>query len=403
MNIDKVRKYILPNLPYVFIFWFATKLGEAYRLTPGMDFFQKLTGMVQTINTVFSSPLPSLEPTDLLFGLAGVTGVYLAVWVRKKNAKKYRKDTEHGSARWGTPADIRPYTDSNPKNNIILTQTEALTMNSRPALPKYARNKNVLVIGGSGSGKTRFFIKPNLMQCESQDYPVSFVTTDPKGSLILECGAMLRRYGYRIKVLNTINFSKSMKYNPFAYIRSEKDILKLVTTLITNTTGENKGGDDFWVKAEQLLYTALIAYLHYEAPPHERNFSTLAEMISAMEVREGDESFENVIDLMFKNLAEKDPEHFAVRQYTKYKLAAGKTVKSILISCGARLAPFEIGQLREIISYDEMELDLMGDRKTATFFIISDTDVTFNFIVALAFSQMFNLLCERADTLYSKG
>lgn len=406
INTDKLKKYVLPNLPYLLIFWFCDKLGMAYRLAAGQslpgskDFLKNLTGMARTINTAFASPAPSFVPFDLLVGIAGAAIIYGVVYTKKKNAKKWRKDVEHGSARWGTPADIKPFMDPKPENNIILTQTEGLTMSSRPKNPKHARNKNVLVVGGSGSGKTRFIIKPNLMQCQSKDYPASFVVTDPKGSVVVECGKMLQRYGYRIKILNTINFNKSMRYNPFAYIHSEKDILKLVTTLIANTKGDQKGGDPFWEKSETLLYTALIAYLHYEAPESERNFSTLAEMIGAMEVREDDEEYKNVIDLMFDALAEKDPEHFAVRQFRKYKLAAGKTAKSILISCGARLAPFDIAELRELTRYDELGLDMLGDEKTALFIIISDTDDTFNFLVSMCYTQLFNLLCERADDVY---
>ena len=320
---EKIKKYILPNLPYLLVFWFANKLGTAYRLADGTDFIKKLTGSMLMLNTAISKPLPSFVAFDLLIGAAGAAVIYAVVYFKGKNAKKYRKGVEYGSARWGNAEDIKPYMDPKPENNIILTQTEGLTMNSRPKNPTFARNKNVLVVGGSGSGKTRFFIKPNLMQCQSKAYPVSFVVTDPKGSVVIECGKMLQRYGYKIKILNTINFAKSMRYNPFHYIHSEKDILKLVTTFIANTKGEGKGGDDFWMKSETLLYTALIAYLHYEAPEHERKFATLAEMIGAMEVREEDEEFKNVIDLMFDALAEKDPEHFAVRQYKKYKLAAG--------------------------------------------------------------------------------
>ena len=400
MNTDKLKKYVLPNLPYLLIFWFFNKLGWAYRLAPGSDIVRKLTGCVETINGAFANPLPSLVPFDLLVGVAGAAAIYAVVYFKGRNARKYRKGVEYGSARWGTAKDIQSFIDPKPENNIILTQTEGLTMNPRPKNPKYARNKNVLIVGGSGSGKTRFIIKPNLMQCQSKDYPVSFVVTDPKGSVVVECGKMLQRYGYKIKIFNTINFKKSMRYNPFSYIHSEKDILKLVTTLIANTKGDQKGGDPFWEKSETLLYTALIAYLHYEAPEHERNFSTLAEMIGAMEVREDDEEFKNVIDLMFDALAEKDPEHFAVRQYRKYKLAAGKTAKSILISCGARLAAFDIAEMRELTRYDELGLDMLGDEKTALFFIISDTDDSFNFLVSMAYTQLFNLLCERADDVY---
>jgi len=395
-----LKKYILPYLPYAMMFWFFDKLGMAYRLAPGADFLKKLTGSMSTINTAFASLAPSFHPFDLLVGIAGAAIIFGIVWNKKRNAKKYRKDIEYGSARWGNADDIKPFSDPKKENNIILTQTEGLTMNPRPKNPKYARNKNMLVIGGSGSGKTRFLIKPNLMQCRSKEYPVSFVVTDPKGSLVIETGKMLQRHGYRIKVLNTINFKKSMKYNPFQYISSEKDILKLVTTLISNTKGDQKGGDAFWEKAETLLYTALIGYLYYEAPASERNFSTLAEMIGAMEVREDDEEYKNVIDLMFDALAEKDPEHFAVRQYRKYKLAAGKTAKSILISCGARLAPFDIAELRELTKYDELALDTLGDEKTALFIIISDTDDTFNFLVSMAYTQLFNSLCEKADDVY---
>jgi len=395
-----LKKHVLPNLPYALIFWFANSLGEAYRLAPGRDFLQKFIHSMATLNAAMANPIPSFDPFDLMVGLVGMAIVYAIVYVKKQNAKKYRKDVEYGSARWGKKSDIQPFMDANPENNIILTQTEGLTMNPRPPNPKYARNKNMLVIGGSGSGKTRFVLKPNLMQCRSKDYPVSFVVTDPKGSIVVECGKMLRRYGYRIKILNTINFAKSHHYNPFAYIQSEKDILKLVTTLIANTKGEQKGGDEFWTKAETLLYTALIAYLHYESPTNEQNFSTLAEMIGAMEVREEDEEFKNIVDLMFDALAEKDPEHFAVRQYRKYKLAAGKTAKSILISCGARLAVFDIKEVRDITMYDELELDTIGDEKTAMFFIISDTDASLNFLVSMAYTQLFNLLCEKADDVY---
>lgn len=395
MTTDKLKKYVLPYLPYLFIFWIFDKLGEAYHSAAGTDMGTKLLGMLQTVNKAFASPIPSLVPDDLLLGLAGTAVIFMVVYFKKKNAKKFRKDVEYGSARWGTPADIKPYVDPKTENNVILTATESLTLNGRPPNPKYARNKNVLVIGGSGSGKTRFFVKPNLMQMHS-----SYCITDPKGTILLECGKLLQRNGYEIKVLNTIDFSKSMRYNPFAYIRSEKDILKLVTALITNTKGDGKTGDDFWVKAETLLYTALIGYIWYEAPEEERNMNTLIEMINAMEVREEDETFKNAVDFMFDALAERDPQHFAVRQYLKYKLAAGKTAKSILISCGARLAPFDIKELRELIAYDEMELDTLGDRKTALFVIISDTDDTFNFIVALMYTQLFNLLCDKADNEY---
>ena len=395
-----VKKLLLPNLPYVFIAFFATKLGQAARLSPGADFSAKALHIMEGFAAAFQSALPSFHPIDLCVGIAAALLIRLAVYVKGTNAKKYRKNVEYGSARWGNSDDIRPYVDPVFENNIILTQTERLTMNSRPKDPKTARNKNVLVIGGSGSGKTRFFIKPNLMQCTSDSRPVSFVVTDPKGGLICEVGHLLRRNKYRIKVVNTINFKKSMHYNPFAYIHSEKDILKLVTTLIANTQGDGKSGDDFWRKAETLLYTALIGYLWYEAPVEEQNFATLIEMINTMEVREDDEEFKNPVDLIFEELASRDPGHFAVRQYAKYRLAAGKTAKSILISCGARLAPFDIQELREITAYDELELDTLGDRKTALFIIISDTDDTFNFLASMIYTQLFNLLCDKADDVY---
>jgi type IV secretion system protein VirD4 len=391
---------VLPNLPYVLVFWFAKKLGTAYRLADGNNFLGKLAGSMSTLNGAMSRPLPSLVLFDLVVGVAGAALIYFVVLEKKKKAKKWRKDVEYGSARWGTPDDIAPFMDKKPENNIILTQTEGLTMNPRPSQPKYARNKNMLVIGGSGSGKTRFVLKPNLMQCRSKEYPVSFVVTDPKGSILVECGRMLRRYGYKIRVLNTINFNKSMHYNPFRYIHSEKDILKLVTTFIANTKGDGKSSDPFWEKSETLLFTALIAYLFYESPEHECNFSTLAEMIGAMEVREEDEEFKNIVDIMFDTLAEKDPEHFAVRQYSKYKLAAGKTAKSILISCGARLAAFDIAEVREMTMYDELELDTIGDEKTALFLIMSDTTDAFNFLISMVYSQLFDLLCEKADDVY---
>ena len=395
-----VKKLLLPNLPYVFIALFATKLGQAARLSPGADFSAKALHIMEGFAAAFQSALPSFHPIDLCVGVAAAIAIRLAVYIKGKNAKKYRKNVEYGSARWGNSDDIRPYVDPVFENNIILTQTERLTMNSRPKDPKTARNKNVLVVGGSGSGKTRFFIKPNLMQCTSDARPVSFVVTDPKGGLICEVGHLLRRNKYRIKVVNTINFKKSMHYNPFAYIHSEKDILKLVTTLIANTQGDSKSGDDFWRKAETLLYTALIGYLWYEAPVEEQNFATLIEMINTMEVREDDEEFKNPVDLIFEELASRDPGHFAVRQYAKYRLAAGKTAKSILISCGARLAPFDIQELREITAYDELELDTLGDRKTALFIIISDTDDTFNFLASMIYTQLFNLLCDKADDVY---
>ena len=394
------KKLILPNIPYFFIALFATKLGQAIRLAPGADLSGKIMHFMEGMVLAFESSMPSFHPTDLCVGVAVALGIRLAVYVKGKNAKKFRKNLEYGSARWGTSEDIKPYIDPVFANNIILTQTESLTMNNRPADPKTARNKNVLIIGGSGSGKTRFWLKPNLMQCTSKKYPVSFVVTDPKGSIVTECGKMLLRFGYRLKIMNTINFKKSMHYNPFAYIHSEKDILKLVTVLIANTKGEGKAGDDFWVKAETLLYTALIGYIHYEAPVEEQNFSTLIEFINAMEVREDDEEFQNPVDLMFGELEKENPQHFAVRQYKKYKLAAGKTAKSILISCGARLAPFDIQELRDLTAYDELELDTLGDRKTALFLIMSDTDDTFNFLISMCYTQLFNLLCEKADDVY---
>lgn len=395
-----IKKLIMLNIPYVGMALLFTKLGQAYRLSFGADFSQKLLHIMDGFNEAFSSMLPSFHPLDLCIGIAAAGAIRLAVYLKGKNAKKFRKNEEYGSARWGKREDIEPYIDPQFENNIILTQTELLTMNNRPKNPKTARNKNVLIIGGSGSGKTRFWLKPNLMQCQSDKYPVSYVVTDPKGTVLIECGKMLQHYGYKIKVMNTINFAKSMHYNPFAYIHSEKDILKLVTTLITNTKGEGKGGDDFWVKAETLLYCALIGYIHYEAPIEEQNFSTLIEFINAMEVREDDEEFENPVDLMFKELEERKPNHFAVRQYKKYKLAAGKTAKSILISCGARLAPFDIQELRDMTAYDELELDTLGDKKTAMFFIMSDTDDSFNFLISMAYTQLFNLLCEKADDVY---
>ena len=395
-----LKKYLLPNLPYVLIALYATKLGQAWRLAPGADASAKLLGLLDGFAAAFQSALPSFHPLDLLVGLCCGAALRLAVYIKGKNAKKYRKGAEYGSARWGTKEDIRPFMDPIFENNVILTATEFLTMNNRPKDPKTARNKNFLIIGGSGSGKTRFVLKPNLMQCDSEKYPCSFVVTDPKGSVVIECGKMLRRKGYRIKIMNTINFKKSHHYNPFAYIHSEKDILKLVNCLMVNTKGEGKSGDDFWQKAETLLYTALIGYIHYEAPVEEQNFATLLEFINAMEVREDDEEFKNPVDLMFDELKERDPGHFAVRQYAKYKLAAGKTAKSILVSCGARLAPFDIGELRELTAYDELELDTLGDRKTALFFIMSDTDDTFNFLISMAYTQLFNLLCEKADDVY---
>lgn len=391
----KLKKILILNIPYLFLGLFFTKLPQAWRYSAGYEVSDKILHLTEGFSIAFGNPLPSLHPHDLLFGILIAAIIRLAVYLKGKNAKKYRKGVEYGSARWGKAEDIRPFADPVFQNNVILTQTERLMMSSRPKNPKNARNKNVLIVGGSGSGKTRFWLKPNLMQCHS-----SYVVTDPKGSIVVECGKLLEREGYKIKILNTINFRKSMHYNPFAYIKSEKDILKLVTTLIANTKGEGKAGDDFWVKAETLLYTALIGYIYFEAPEHEQNFSTLIEFINASEVREDDEDFKNPVDLMFDALEEKDPQHFAVRQYKKYKLAAGKTAKSILISCGARLAPFDIKELRELTAYDELELDTLGDRKTALFIIISDTDDTFNFLVSMAYTQLFNLLCDKADDVY---
>lgn len=391
----KTKKIILSSVPYLFAALFATKLGLAWRLAEGTDASEKALSLLGTLAVAFSSLTPSFHPFDLCVGIV-VAGILRGVvYVKSKNAKKYRKNQEYGSARWGTQEDIAPYIDPVFSKNVLLTQTERLTMNNRPKDPRTARNKNVLVVGGSGSGKTRFFIKPNLMQCHS-----SYVVTDPKGSILIECGKLLQRKGYRIKVLNTINFQKSMHYNPFAYIHSEQDILKLVTALIANTKGEGRAGDDFWVKAETLLYTALIAYIHYEAPVENQNFSALIDMLSTMEVREEDESFQNNVDYLFEELEREQPSHFAVRQYRKFKLAAGKTLKSILVSCGARMAPFDIAELREVTAYDEMELDTLGDRKTALFLIISDTDDTFNFLVSLCYTQLFNLLCTKADDVY---
>ena len=391
----KLKKKLIPVLPYVVIAFAATKLPQAWRLAPGADVSEKLLCIGQGFDHAFSSPLPSLYPEDVLIGVLLAALLRIVVVVKSRNAKKYRHNTEYGSARWGTHEDIEPYMNPKFRGNMILTATELLTMESRPKNPKYARNKNVLVVGGSGSGKTRFFVLPNLMQCHS-----SYVVTDPKGSVLVECGQLLRRKGYRIKVLNTINFAKSMHYNPFTYIHSEKDILKLVTTLMANTKGEGKSGDDFWQKAETLLYCALIGYIHYEAPEEEQNFATLLEMINRMEVHEDDEEYKNTVDVLFEDLERQNPEHFAVRQYKKYKLAAGKTAKSILISCGARLAVFDIAELRAVTAYDELELDTVGDRKTAMFFIMSDTDDTFNFLISMAYTQMFNLLCEKADDVY---
>ena len=394
------KKFIIPNIPYFAIGLFATKVGQAIRLAPDTGFEGKLMHIMEGFTYAFADLFPSFNLFDILIGATIAAAIRLAVYVKSKNAKKYRKNEEYGSARWGTHEDIAPFVDPVFDNNIILTQTESLMMCNRPKEPKNARNKNVLIVGGSGSGKTRFWIKPNLMQCTSKQYPVSFVVTDPKGTVAIETGKMLQREGYEIKVFNTINFNKSMHYNPLAYINSEKDILKIVTALIANTKGEGKAGDDFWVKAETLLYCALIGYLWYEAPLEERNFSTLVKFINAMEVREEDESFKNGVDILFDRLEGKNPEHFAVRQYKKYKLAAGKTAKSVLISCAARLAPFDIAEVREITMYDELELDKIGDRKTALFLIMSDTDASFNFLISMAYTQLFNLLCEKADDFY---
>ena len=393
------RKW-LHELPYLLIALYATKIGQAWRLAEGTDAAHKLLTLMDSLSASFASPLPSFELHDLCIGLLLGAGFRLFIFIKDSEKKKYRKGREYGSARWGTPEDIKPFIDPVFANNVILTQTERLTMSSRPKNPAYARNKNVLIIGGSGSGKTRFFVKPNLMQCVSDKYPCSFVVTDPKGSILVECGSLLQRSGYRIKILNTINFKKSMNYNPLAYIHSEKDILKLVNCLILNTKGEGKSNDPFWEKAETLLYTALIGYLYGVVPEEDRNFAMLVSMINAMEVREDDEDFKNPVDLMFEALEEREPEHFAVRQYKKYKLAAGKTAKSILISCAARLAPFDIAELRELTAYDELELDTLGDQKSALFIIISDTDDTFNFLVSLCYTQLFNLLCEKTDDVY---
>ena len=392
---QKTKKLIILNLPYAIIGLFCSNIGEAWRIAEGTDISTKLLGFFTSMGTAWGNPMPSFHPFDLCIGLAIGAAFRLVVYVRSKNAKKYRHGEEFGSARWGGPKDIEPFADPVFQNNVILTRTESLTMNSRPKDPKTARNKNVLIVGGSGSGKTRFWLKPNLLQCHS-----SYVITDPKGGIVEECGAVLVRNKYRIKIFNTINFKKSMHYNPFAYIHSEKDILKLVTTLMVNTQGEGKGGDQFWEKAEKLLYTALIAYIHYVAPVEEQNFGTLITFLNAMEVREDDETFQNPVDQMFEALEQKSPNHFAVRQYKLFKLSAGKTAKSILISCGARLAPFDIAELREITRYDELELDTLGDRKTALFLIMSDTDSTFNFLISMIYTQLFNLLCEKADDQY---
>ena len=390
-----IKKLLILSIPYILLGLFATNLGEAWRLAEGADMSAKLLGFFDTFMVALSNPLPSFHPLDLVVGIICGAGLRLAVYLKGKNAKKYRHNEEYGSARWGTAKDIEPFMDQKFEDNIILTKTERLMMSNRPKNPANARNKNVLIIGGSGSGKTRFWLKPNLLQMHS-----SYVVTDPKGSIVIECGNALLKHNYNIKIFNTINFKKSMHYNPFAYIHSEKDILKLVTTLIANTKGDGKAGDEFWTKAETLLYCALIGYIHYEAPVEEQNFSTLIEFLNAMEVREDDEEFQNPVDLMFEALEKKKPNHFAVRQYKKYKLAAGKTAKSILISCGARLAPFDIQEVRDVTAYDELQLDTLGDKKTALFLIMSDTDATFNFLISMIYTQLFNLLCEKADDVY---
>ena len=395
MRTDSVKKYVIPNIPYLFILWACLKLGTAYRLAPGADFAHKLMGLGQSIGPAFADFAPGLDPFDWLIGIVGAVGFRLLIYFKSKNAKKFRRDEEYGSARWGTEKDIKPFVDPKFENNVILTKTEFLTMNTRPKNPANARNLNACIIGSSGSGKTRFWLTPQLLQAHS-----SYVCVDPKGGVLSQVGAFLQRRGYQVKVFNSIDFSKSMHYNPLSYIHNEADILKFVDTLIANTKGEGKEGDPFWTKAETLLYCALIAYIIFEAPAEDRNINTLVDMISGMDVKEDDESYMNAVDYMFKGLEKRKPDCFAVKQYKKYKLASGKTAKSILISCGSRLAPFDIPQLREIMSYDELELDRIGDRKTAVFFTISDTTPTYNFIVALAFSQMFNLLCERADNVH---
>ena len=395
MTTKKLTKLLALYLPYILLGLVATNFGEAWRLAEGKELGNKIMSLMGTIPVAFANPLPSLHPLDLLVGLCCGAGLRLAVYLRGKNAKKYRHGMEYGSARWGTPKDIEPFMAPKFADNIILTKTERLMMSNRPPDPKNARNKNVLVVGGSGSGKTRFWLKPNLLQCHS-----SYVVTDPKGTIVLECGNAMLKNGYKLKILNTINFSKSMHYNPFAYVHSEKDILKLVTTLMTNTKGEGSGGDPFWEKSERLLLTALIAYLHYEAPVEEQNFATLLEMLNTMQVLEDDEEYQNPVDLLFEELAKKKPNSFAGRQYKLYKLAAGKTAKSILISCGARLAPFDIQELRDLTMYDELQLDTLGDKKTALFLIMSDTDSTFNFLISMVYTQLFNLLCDKADDVY---
>ena len=395
MTTKKLTKLLALYLPYILLGLVATNFGEAWRLAEGKELGDKIMSMMGTVPVAFANPLPSLHPLDLLVGLCCGAGLRLAVYLRGKNAKKYRHGMEYGSARWGTAKDIEPFMAPKFADNIILTKTERLMMSNRPPDPKNARNKNVLVVGGSGSGKTRFWLKPNLLQCHS-----SYVVTDPKGSIVVECGNALLKNGYKLKILNTINFKKSMHYNPFAYVHSEKDILKLVTTLMTNTKGEGSGGDPFWEKSERLLLTALIAYLHYEAPVEEQNFATLLEMLNTMQVLEDDEEYQNPVDLLFEELAKKKPNSFAGRQYKLYKLAAGKTAKSILISCGARLAPFDIQELRDLTMYDELQLDTLGDKKTALFLIMSDTDSTFNFLISMVYTQLFNLLCDKADDVY---
>ena len=395
MTTKKLTKLLALYLPYILLGLVATNFGEAWRLAEGKELGDKIMSMMGTVPLAFANPLPSLHPLDILVGLCCGAGLRLAVYLRSKNAKKYRHGMEYGSARWGTAKDIEPFMAPKFADNIILTKTERLMMSNRPPDPKNARNKNVLVVGGSGSGKTRFWLKPNLLQCHS-----SYVVTDPKGSIVVECGNALLKNGYKLKILNTINFSKSMHYNPFAYVHSEKDILKLVTTLMTNTKGDGSGGDPFWEKSERLLLTALIAYLHYEAPVEEQNFATLLEMLNTMQVLEDDEEYQNPVDLLFEELAKKKPNSFAGRQYKLYKLAAGKTAKSILISCGARLAPFDIQELRDLTMYDELQLDTLGDKKTALFLIMSDTDSTFNFLISMVYTQLFNLLCDKADDMY---
>ena len=395
MNKNDIKRLLILNVPYILVGLFATNLGEAWRLAEGADSSAKILGFISTLPIALQNPMPSFYPLDLLVGIIAGAGLRLAVYLKAKNAKKYRHNVEYGSARWGTVKDIEPFMAPKFEDNVILTKTERLMMSNRPKNPAHARNKNVLIIGGSGSGKTRFWLKPNLLQMHS-----SYVITDPKGSIVIECGNALEKNNYNIKIFNTINFRKSMHYNPFAYIHSEKDILKLVTTLIANTKGDGKAGDEFWTKAETLLYCALVGYIHYEAPIEEQNFSTLIEFLNAMEVREDDEEFQNPVDLMFEALEKKQPNHFAVRQYKKYKLAAGKTAKSILISCGARLAPFDIQEVRDVTAYDELQLDTLGDKKTALFLIMSDTDSTFNFLISMIYTQLFNLLCEKADDVY---